>query len=337
MKYDFHGAIVETRSPDAAVAARWGATFASRPTAAGPADIRFTLELAEETPPAPAREPDFRQGDLLEYYVDGAAVTARFPRFGWLRLNLNTGEVGGRIRPAALTTQGVFEDVAAIGISPLLRRRGMFLLHAFAAARRAPQGHTIYGAARASSPPTAAQSDTSGEQAVLLVGEIGAGKTTTGLALLHAGWKLLSNDSPIVKDEGGVQVLAYPGLLSAYPETLARFPELRALMPETTAGERRKTLFAAESVYPGVWIDRARAGALVFPQIEARAEHALEPLAAPEALRRLLPNAVEQWDREMIPAHLALLRKLVEATPAFRLRLGPEVEAIPAVLASALG
>lgn len=33
---------------------------------------------------------------------------------------------------------------------------------------------------------------------MLLVGGIGAGKTTTGLSLLNAGWQLLSNDSPVV-------------------------------------------------------------------------------------------------------------------------------------------
>jgi hypothetical protein len=67
--------------------------------------------------------------------------------------------VDGRILPAALETHGVFEDVVAIGLSPLLRRRGMFLIHAFAAAP------TPYHAG------------------VVLIGDIGAGKTTTGLAM----------------------------------------------------------------------------------------------------------------------------------------------------------
>ncbi len=57
---------------------------------------------------------------------------------------------------------------------------------------------------------------------------------------------------------------------------------------------------------------------------------------APEALRLLLPHAVEQWDREMIGRHLLLLRKMVEKTPAYTLRLGPDVLAIPEVLAKVM-
>jgi hypothetical protein len=58
----------------------------------------------------------------------------------------------------------------------------------------------------------------------------------------------------------------------------------------------------------------------------------LEPLRPPDALRLLLPHAIEQWDKAMIPAHLALLSQLVQTAPAYRLRLAPEVLAIPALL-----
>ena len=171
--------------------------------------------------------------------------------------------------------------------------------------------------------------------AVLIIGDIGAGKTTTGLALLHAGWKLLSNDSPILTaDAGVVSVLAYPGLLSAYPDTLARFSELGSLI--LLAPVREKTIFAAEAVYPDVWLSATSAGVLLFPQIENRPEHALEPLSPPEALQLILPHAIEQWDRAMIPSHLALLTQLIQTTPAYRLRLGPDTDTLPAILASTL-
>jgi hypothetical protein len=132
----------------------------------------------------------------------------------------------------------------------------------------------------------------------------------------------------------GVEVLAYPGLLSAYPDTLSRFAELQRLIPPGAA--REKTIFAAEAVYPDVWLDNALAGALVFPRIEARADHALERLPPAEALTQLLPHAIEQWDRDMIPAHFKLLNQLVQTTPAYRLRLGPDTASLPAVLAQTL-
>jgi len=310
----FHDLVVAGHWTGVELGQRWLATFASRPPAGGPPDLAISLAQADAVPPAPHREPDFQQGDLLAYYLAGERVTAHFPRFGQLCLDLASGRTTGVLTPAALSAHGVFEDLLAIGLSPHLRRRGRFLLHAFAAC---PPG---------------------GGPAVLLAGDIGAGKTTTGLTLLSAGWRLLSNDSPILRASAagsGVAVLAYPGLLSAYPDTLARFPELARL--NTTPSVRRKVLFAAESVYPAVWAESAPAGATLFPQIESRPDHALESLPAPEALRLLLPHAIEQWDRPLIAPHLALLNQLVQSAPAYRLRLAPQSGNLAALIKSALG
>jgi hypothetical protein len=310
-RWHLHGLSIEGSWPAPEIGERWCATFAPLPLTDTAPDLSFELSLAEHVPAAPSAPADFKQGELLAYYLHGPQVLAHFPRYGQLQLDLAHGATTGVITSAALANYGVFEDLLAIGLSPHLRRRSQFLLHAFAAA---PE-------------PNA--------PAVLIVGDIGAGKTTTGLALLHAGWKLLSNDSPILTTRGGdVTLLAYPGLLSAYPDTLGRFPELGRLIPPGAG--REKTIFAAEAVYPDVWLETAAAGALVFPRIEARAGHALEPLATPEALRLILPHAIEQWDRDMIPGHLALLRQLIQTTPAYRLRLGPDTNTLPALLANSL-
>jgi hypothetical protein len=314
MRWQLHQLSIEGRWSAAAIGERWRATFASLPDApAAGADLIFDLELVEAVPPAPTQSPDFEQGELLAYYLNGTEVTAQFPRYGQLRLNLAEGASYGAITANALAAYGVFEDLLAIGLSPHLRRRGMFLLHAFAARPPVP-----------------------GAGAVLVAGDIGAGKTTTGLALLHASWQLLSNDSPILARTNTDEpvVLAYPGLLSAYPDTLARFPELAALI--TAPAAHAKTLFAAESVYPKVWAESAPPGALVFPQIEPRTVHSLERLPAAEALTLILPHSIEQWDRAMIPAHLVLLTQLVQTVPAYRLRLAPDTDSLPALLESAI-
>jgi hypothetical protein len=233
---------------------------------------------------------------------------AHFPRYARLDLDLRRAQVLGRMTDAALTTYGVFEDLVAIALGPYLRRRGLFPVHAFAAAWR--------------------------DQAALLVGARGSGKTTTGISLLRAGWRLLSNDAPLLAPDGaGVAVLSYPGLLSAYPDTLARFPELRALAPaDHPAG--RKISFAAESVYPGAWQSRATATVLCFPRVSSGGAHRLLSLSAPEALRLLLPNAIDRWDEATVAPHFTTLSALTRAAPAYRLELGPEVEALPELLAS---
>jgi hypothetical protein len=336
MLWDFHGLTVEGLWDDEAIGARWRSTFASRPEAVSPPGLSFRLILSAGAPSAPSAPPDYQQDELLAYYLDGPLVTAHFPRFGQLQLDLARGATTGVITPDALATPGVFEDLLAIGLSPHFRRRGRFLIHAFSAAPPPlPRPRA----------PLPLRSHAPGHRtgvAVLLVGDIGAGKTTTGLALLHAGWKLLSNDSPILtqtqtpnsNSHSNLRVLSYPGLLSAHSDTLARFPELAGLASANDV--RQKTLFAAESIYPDVWADSAPPAGIFFPQVESRADHALEHLPAPEALRLLLPHAVEQWDREMIPAHLALLNQLVQCAPAYRLRLGPDMDSIPAVIASAI-
>ena len=63
-----------------------------------------------------------------------------------------------------------------------------------------------------------------------------------------------------------------------------------------------------------------------------RVAHTLSRLSEADALRRLLPHAVDRWDAEMIPAHLQLLRSLVEQAPAYALELGENVEALPDLL-----
>ncbi len=305
MRWDLHGIIIEGDTNDNGLADWWRRSFASLPRSTAVPHLHLRLALSQTAPNPPAREPDFRQGDLLAYYVDGNRVVAHFPRFGQLSLDLARGQTDSRLLPTALSTYGVLEDLVAIGLSPHLRRRGLFLIHAFAAARDG--------------------------RALLLVGGIGAGKTTTGMALLNDGWRLLSNDSPIIK--AGRQLLRYPGLLAAYPETLSRFEATRHLAEkEAERDGRAKLTLPAAQIWTDVWLDTAPIGAICFPMIEPRADHALEPIPAPQALAQLLPHAIEQWDKGVMPQHLAVLRELVETAPAYRLRLGPDVLAVPAIL-----
>lgn len=326
MLVDLHGIAIDCISSDLTIRERWARSFASRPPVYGvAADITFSLELAVQIPESPAGEPVFTQGDLLAVYVAGQQVNIYFPRFGQLRIDLPSHRVEGEIVQAALDTYGVFEDVVAMGLSSLLRRRGMFLIHAFAASHR--------------------------HRALLLAGDIGSGKTTTGISLLHAGWKLLSNDSPLLKIDqpihpvasetpraGRILALSYPGLLSAFTDTLLRFPELSRLpLPEEPAaasgpGSRRKVTFAAENVYPDVWAEVVPVRAIVFPRVAHVKEHRVARLGEAQALRRLLPNAIDRWDTALIPEHLYLLKTLAASTPAYQVDLGENVETLPVLL-----
>ena len=71
---------------------------------------------------------------------------------------------------------GRFEDLTTMALAPVLRRRGIYLIHAFSAAANG--------------------------QALLLCGASGSGKTTTGLALCAAGMQLLANDIAALRRTG---------------------------------------------------------------------------------------------------------------------------------------
>ncbi len=336
MLIDLHGLVMACESSDALIHERWAESFASRPRVVNRTpDLTFTLQLTSRVPDPPQAEPIYMQGDLLAtYQPTNQRTIIHFPRFGQLHIDLHAHRTEGELVTAALKTYGVLEDVIAMGLTAHLRRRSLFLIHAFAAAAPTP-----------SLPPETGE----GAGALLLVGDIGSGKTTTGISLLRAGWKLLSNDSPLLTDgglqtaDGRVIALAYPGLLSAYTDTLQRFPELTALTltsnPSRLTGaghSRRKITFAAESIAPNVWIESAPVSAIVFPRVAHIAEHHVTRLSEPDALRLLLPNAIDRWDAEMIPAHLQLVTSLVAQAPAYALELGERVDALPSLLQSVI-
>jgi len=302
MNWQLHSVAIAGVTHNPTLSQLWQTAFASLPPAAGPADLRIELQVVETPLAPPDGPPHFRQGELLAYYVDLPEALVYVPRYGQVRLNLQTGSVCGQLWPPAVAQYGILEDMLAIALSPYLRRRGLYLIHAFAAALE--------------------------DQAVLLVGDIGSGKTTTGLSLLNRGWKLLANDSPIF-DAAGV-ARSYPGLLAAYPETLAHFAATRN--PANTLPAGRKLAVAAEEIWPDVWREQAPIRAICFPQIEARQDHTATPLSPAETMRRLMPHTMEQWDQQTIPTHLRALRQLVSSAPGYELHLGPDVLAIPDLL-----
>lgn len=79
------------------------------------------------------------------------------------------------------------------------------------------------------------------DQAVLLAGPAGAGKSTGALHLLEAGFRFLSNDRVLARaDADGVEVRGYPKQPRVNPGTLLHHPRLRTLLDRD---ERRRLRF----------------------------------------------------------------------------------------------
>ena len=308
MIWDFHGIHIKGASNDERVMAAWQKLFASRPAGTGPAAVTVHLEIQSELPSRPRGEPTQKAPNFIEYYVKEPQTQAFLANHGLLTFRLEHGVTTAQLTPNILSEYGALEDVLSIALAPHLRRRGAFLVHAFGAALQ--------------------------KRGILLVGGMGSGKTTTGIALLTAGWQLLSNDSPLLTEAG---IAAYPGELAAFADSWQRFPNLATIgdRPISTRG-RPKIGIMPESVWPDVWLEQAPLHLILFPQLEGAVSHVVEPLSPAQTLTLLLPHAVEHWDKVMIPRHLALLRMLVSRAAGFRLRLGSDVAAIPDLIRSLL-
>ncbi len=275
--------------------------------------IQMHLSTVFSAPPPPDIPP-VSIGPTMTYYRTGNCLTAYIPHWGRFDVNLETSVVTGTITQACIDTYGVFEDMIIVALAPLLRRRGFYTIHAFAAAVD--------------------------DKAAVLIGDIGAGKSTTGISLLCQGARLISNDSPLlcVNEQSGVRLYAYPGMLSTYPDTLSWFPSLSGVVDRATHMDGSEKLsFALDDAWSDKWAMVSSPGALFFPIITPGPKaSSIEPLSGFQALQRLVSQSIENWDYETIPANLRALRSLVDSAPAFELRLAPDIQRIPGLIFEAM-
>jgi len=312
---NLHALNLAFASPDDLLRERFLLIYGHLPRRNGEqADIYIHWQFTSEVV-APLPHPDLPvilEDQLVSYYGDDSQLYIRLPKYGLISVDLEKGYLTGVVTSNCLTTYGVFEDVMMISLAPLYRRRKWFPLHAFAAL--APNG-----------------------QAALITGDMGSGKTTTGLALLTAGWKLLSNDSPLLRImEDVVEVLAYPGQLSAFDDSLARFTHLQKFIPakiDETKDALEKRVFRAEDAFVDPWATSGVVGGIFFPKVVAGLKHSeLVEISAKAAILHLMPQGVEGWDKETIQHSLNMLGTLANQSPCYVLRLSPQVEQLPQLI-----
>jgi hypothetical protein len=320
---NLHGLTLMFRTTDAPLADRFRQVYGHLPPGEPEqTDILIAWERTDRpaAPPPPPGTPLVSAGELVSYYGLDDLIMVRLPKYGLITVDMRQNQLSGVVTAACLEAYGVFEDILLICLAPLYRRRGWFPLHAFAG--QGPDQHVA-----------------------LVSGPMGSGKTTTGLALLCAGWKLLSNDSPLltIRNER-VYGLAYPGQLSAFDDSLARFEQLARFIPPSASRpgqarppERQKRVFRAEEAFTEPWVTSGPIGGVFFPQVVTGLKHSeLVRLVPTEAILQLMPQGIEGWDKAAIGHSLRLLSKLVEQAPSYLLRLSPQVETLPALLAQGM-
>jgi hypothetical protein len=320
-----HRLIIELRSRDTAVNAYWrhllDGWLVEQPQQI---DIRLCLEQVPQLPPLPSpppiftderplpddvgiltvytgeSEPETASGQVWLHYHDGALVSV--PLSG----DDDMPTIQGYVTEKALG-YGRFEDVTFTSLAPLLRQRGYFLIHAFAASKD--------------------------DTAVLIVGPSGSGKTTTGLNLLLNGWQLLANDILLLeKREEGIVALPTPGGISIRPQTFELLPALRQWLPGNPSASTKIAL-TGQQLTGGRWAEPAHASLILFPHLEEGRLHSqLQPVHRAVALVRLLEESADRWDKATLDSHLNVLQLLAEQTAVYNLLLGEDVGQLPGLI-----
>ena len=235
---------------------------------------------------------------LILYFRNGALVEVSLTRPLTARGYVN--------RKMLLSSR--FEDALFTTLAPLLRRRNLYVIHAF--------GASVDG------------------QGVLIVGPSGSGKTTTGLRLVLDDWALLSNDGVVYAQRpNGVYGFPTPGLVSIRPQSFTLLPELNDFVDqERFAHEQDKAFLPAQRVARERWSAAVPLRRIYFPRIEDRADCALKPLHRAVGLALLMEESVDRWDAAVLDAHVAVLQALTAQAELYTLHLGQDISELSTLL-----
>lgn len=265
--------------------------YADTPAAPGGAAIRVAAGDPARLPP-PAGAPVVRLG-AADVWVDDAAAVAQLRCTGGSagEADLARGEAALVPAPGDRAPDGVAAwdlfSMCTLVSALLLGRMHRALVHA--AAIVAPDG-----------------------RAWLLAGDARAGKSTTVVNLISAGWRFVSDDNGVLfrGADGAPWVEGWPRPFHLDEGWEAGAPLHRR--GEVDPHER----------WPGQWMRTAPLAGLLFPRVAAERPTELAPLPAAEALAALMRQS--PWllaDRACAAEVLSFLREACER-PAFSLRLG---------------
>ena len=303
MRARLNDLLLELTSSDPQVQDTWRVLFdlEIQADAAGPDEetphIRLAAAVSSSLQTPPQIRPSYQgSANKVRYYAsnDGgfldlarpAQILFDFPT-ATAQITLNRDLLDG----------GNLEDLTLIALAPFLRRRGLFITHAFSSAQ---------------------------ESAVLLCGPPGSGKTTTGLALLNQGWEYLANDAALLQDmEGQVMVLPSPGAINLHPDAFSLLPgySFTACSPTLPAG-RGKIIYPRGTLLPGKKIaGRTAVSTVFFLTFTNQSQPALHEVPRAIGLARLIEENVDQWDQDTYLNHIDLLTTLSRQAAFYDLHL----------------
>jgi hypothetical protein len=169
------------------------------------------------------------------------------------------------------------------------------------------------------------------DKGVLFAGNSGAGKTTSALSCLAAGFKYLSEDQVALEHSVDGVFTGHSLYNSTYVEEghLTHFPSLAA---HTIAGvypDEEKFLIFLASLFDSRMESNTRISAVVLPRIVKCSGSRIRPASKAEALLTLAPSSLIVGMLSSGLSGFKKLARLVEHVPSYALELGPNVNDIP--------
>jgi hypothetical protein len=168
---------------------------------------------------------------------------------------------------------------------------------------------------------------------VLIGGPSRAGKSTTALACLRAGFDYLGEDFVGLEEVDGLfrGYSLYGSVRLEHGHLERCFPDLAGYAVRADLPDQDKSLLLLGSLYPARLERQVTIAAVALPRVLDRAEPRLRPASKAEALRRLapsslflgLPSGARGWDR---------LARLVGSVPSYWLELGADLRPAPGLV-----
>lgn len=213
----------------------------------------------------------------------------------------------------ASRTPDVARFVVSTSLLMLLTGRGMIQWHAATVAR--------------------------GRRAVMIIGVDNRGKSTTALALLQNGYKLLGESVTYTRRRpASFELMAFPtGYLQVRSGGLALFPALRALAQPVASADGEKWRVDIRTLWPQAIHDHVLATTrvtLLFVGVGTVDDTTLRRLSSEDALHWALPACSMWQESARLGPILDEVVALVERCPAYEMQVGPNLASLVAAVDS---
>lgn len=278
-----------------------------------PADFTVDLvDLGEQPLPALPWLPQHTSSEQeTSEYQEGPFLFTRHGDVLLTALNQEDGRTVGLVHDPTHWPLRHYKQSIFITLYQHLRRRGLYLIHASAIGQ--------------------------GDRAVLVAGPSGAGKTTTMLTCVAAGFQFLGDDTTLLQrtPTGAFDVIALLSTLDVTDKTMAWFPELAPYLSPQRSHTGKRQIILSEA-FPNSVTFHGQVSAILAPEITGQAHTSLAPANKTALLSDLLFYSVDLQDAALARQHLEFLAQALEQIPVYRLLLGSDRQQIPQVIAEIL-